>query len=1091
MLTSPLIPSSPIVRDERAPALAPRLLLVLAVFDVSFVQTWMVAQWLLLNTVWIAPGVILATCYRLRGRACLETLILMALADIGGATLAGQSLSEATLLMLIHASGAVAGGMVLRRLQPDGLDLGRSRSTFALFLVAVVVAPPVGVAVNLLIDRFVPQLADQAHYLVLLPGSRMLGEMVARRLLTPVLGIVLATPLALAMLGDTPIAWRKLLTRRRLIDHGVVALVTVGVFFSRGASYTAFLPAALVWIGVRQGIRDVGAATLVSLLIASCAVAMGDGPVDVLNSAPHVRQLFLEVTYLCCYAWILPVAVALESRERLEKDLARSLESSRQILSNLNEVVFRLDRKNRWSYLNPAWEALTGYGVAETIGRSALELIATEDLAPTVELITAFSEGKLPEIRMQRRMRRRDGEMREFEIQVRAVHDGDGRFDGALGSMRDITDQARYMMALQESEQRFRLLCDTSPVGIIRFDRAGAVTYLNVRCELFVMRPSSTLVGQSWGNAFGTANCAVWDELIRVLLTPGAVFERELEITDQYGLRRWLALSMTGEFDPATHCVGYIAAVTDVTEARKSAVELAARTSELRLITENISDVVYRIGLDGTHLYATPSVREVLGHSPAAVVGRRMGDRIHADDRARVQEAFQSLVRGEKDQISIAFREFPSDPSRDMIWLEANSRLLRDRKGQPQEIVSALRDVTHSKTLELELLEAGSRAEAAVRAKSQFLANLSHEIRTPMNGVIGLADLLLGHELDPVSRRYVETIAQSGQTMMALLNDILDMAKIDAGRLHVSHEAFDLRECLDGSLRLMTASALGKGLDLQQDFAANLPQRIVGDSLRLRQVLANLIGNAVKFTSNGFVRLGARRDGDRLVITVADTGIGIASDQQSRLFEEFVQADVTVAGLYGGSGLGLCISRRLAEAMGGQLSLQSEAGRGTILTLTLPVCECASEAAPAKAVVSAVTPVTGQGFHLLVAEDNHTNQIIMQAMLQRLGHQVEVAGCGEDVLEKVEQAQSAGHPFDGVLMDIQMPGMDGLVATRRLRELGHDAAHLPVIAVTANGYAEDIDECLRAGMQGHLVKPVRVHTLADELERMIVRRAAA
>jgi len=177
--------------------------------------------------------------------------------------------------------------------------------------------------------------------------------------------------------------------------------------------------------------------------------------------------------------------------------------------------------------------------------------------------------------------------------------------------------------------------------------------------------------------------------------------------------------------------------------------------------------------------------------------------------------------------------------------------------------------------------------------------------------------------------------------------------------------------------------------------------------------------------------------------------------------------------------------------MGGQLTLQSEAGRGTILTLTLPVCESASEAAPAKAEASAATPMTGQGFHLLVAEDNHTNQIIMQAMLQRLGHQVEVAGCGEDVLEKVEQAQNAGHPFDGVLMDIQMPGMDGLVATRRLRELGHDAADLPVIAVTANGYAEDIDECLRAGMQGHLVKPVRVNTLADELERMIVRRAAA
>jgi PAS domain S-box-containing protein len=500
--------------------------------------------------------------------------------------------------------------------------------------------------------------------------------------------------------------------------------------------------------------------------------------------------------------------------------------------------------------------------------------------------------------------------------------------------------------------------------------------------------------------------------------------------------------------------------------------------------------VVYRIGLDGTHLYATPSVREVLGHVPGAVVGQRMGERIHPDDRAGVMEMFGRLARGEIDQAKIAFREFPHGVDSTLIWLEANSRLLRDARGRPFEIVAALRDVTHNKTLEFELIEARARAEAATRAKSRFLANLSHEIRTPMNGVIGLADLLLGHPLDPVSRRYVETIAQSGQTMMTLLSDILDIARIDAGRVELTCAPFDLRACLADCLHLMTASAMRQGLDLQQVIAPDVPQRVVGDSLRLRQVLANLIGNAVKFTASGFVRLSAIRAGDRLVITVQDSGIGIAADQQVRLFEEFIQADATVAGVYGGSGLGLAISRRLAEVMGGDLSLHSVPGTGTTLTLNLPIVEPDAEQAAVVAPQPSPICAPGTGLRLLVAEDNHTNRIIMTAMLHRLGHRVDVAGCGEDVLDMVAQADAAGQPFDGVLMDIQMPGMDGLDATRALRRRGHDALRLPVIAVTANGYAEDIDQCRDAGMQGHLVKPVRAATLADELDRLMARRAA-
>ena len=1091
MPESPLIAAASDRGADHDPTLVPRLGLIIAVFVASLIQTRLVTQWLMLHTVWIAPGVMLAICYRFSGQRRWYTLILMALADMMGARLAGARPAGAMLFALVHLAEALAAATALRRIAPGGLDLAKPRSAIALGTVALLVAPPVGLGIDLLLQWVSPQMIDEARYVAMFPGPRQIVEIMARWVLPGALGIVLVAPLCLGLLNRAAMPVRRMLTRRRIAGHALVTLATTIVFFSQGSAYLAFLPPVLVWIGVRLGIVDLGAAILLSLLIASAAVAMGNGPSDVLNSAPHVRQMFLEITYLCFYGWIMPVVAALKSRERLERDLARALESHSQILRNLNEVVFRLDAHAHWTFLNPAWEQVTGYRIEDSIGRWAMELILPDDLAATIEQFNHLAEGRLDEVQLQRQFRRRDAELRNVDITVRALRGADGRFEGALGSIRDITDELQQMHRLQESEQRFRRVCDSSPAGIIRLSRKGKITYLNSRCELIVLALSERLLGQTWAKAFGKSSASVWPELVDVLVTPGTVYERELEMVDRAGLRRWLALSVTGEFDAGTRPVGYIAAVIDITASKQAQVELAARTAELRVITENISDIVYRIGLDGRHLFATPSVREVLGHAPHDVIGQRMGERIHPEDRDRMLEAFRRLARGEMEQVSIAFREFLISSDSDVIWLEANSRLLRDQAGKPQEIVSALRDVTRSKKLEFELIEARRRAEAATRAKSQFLANLSHEIRTPMNGVIGLADLLLGNTLDPVSRRYVETIAQSGHTMMKLLNDILDIARVDSGRMQLSNAPFDLNECLAGSLQLMTASAMGKGLDLQLQIAPGTPRHVVGDNLRLRQVLANLVGNAVKFTAHGHVRLGARREGDRLVITVKDSGIGIAPDQQARIFEEFVQVDATIAGFYGGSGLGLSISRRLTEAMGGTLALSSVPDQGTTLILTLPLVLPAAATMPARpAALPVPDPATGR-LHLLLAEDNQTNQMIMTAMLQRLGHSVDVAGCGEDVIERVEAACGEGRPFDGVLMDIQMPGMDGLDAARQLRLRGHDAASLPIIAVTANGYREDIDACIAAGMQGHLVKPVRVADLAGEIDRMTIRRAAA
>lgn len=948
--------------DAPATGFAPRLLLVIAVCAASWLRARFAVPWLMLDTVWIVPGIVTAAVWRgpVRGRGV--TLALMLLACTWGAFTGGSTLAEAGFYALIDAAEGLAAGLVLRRIAADGLDLSRPRSALTLVAVGLGAAFPAGFATCLALVAAFPGVAGLARYVVLWPGPWQVFDIVVRWGLPGVLGILLVTPLAVVLLELPRAALEGRLTRARLVAHALVLVVTGVVFFSRGSVYLAFLPPVLVWVGMRLGPVDLAVATFESLLVASVAVAQGNGPADVLNAAPNVRQVFLEITFACFYGWVMPVAAALESLERLKREMASALQSHRQIVANLNEVVFRIDAAANWTFLNPAWETVTGYPVAETLGRWAMELIEADDLADTIDRFNQLAAGTVDAVEFNRRFARRDGAFREVEITVRALRDADGRFEGALGSLRDVTEAQRQMRLLTASEARFRNVCDAAPVGILRVTVTGRITYVNPSCELILLTSAKKLHGKGWTRAFGEDSAGMWQDIGSILVTPGSIYHREWSIRDRSGATRWLALSVTGEFDDGSTPNGYIAVVVDVTK---------------------------------------------------------------------------------------------------------------------------------SKAAEVDLIDARDRAEAATAAKSRFLANLSHEIRTPMNGVIGLADLLLEAPLDPVSRRYVETIARSGQTMMQLLNDILDIARIDAGRLDLVRAPFDVHECLASSLQLMTASAIAKGLNLDLRIDPGLPRLVVGDSLRVRQILANLIGNAVKFTAQGFVRLSAWREGAAIVITVTDSGIGLSHEQQARVFEDFVQADATIPHAFGGSGLGLAISRRLAVAMGGMLTMASVPGQGTTLKLVLNLVE--PEIMPVLPAPQAepVAVADQGGLNLLLAEDNQTNQMIMVAMLHRLGHQVEVAGCGEDVIEKVAEADATGRAFDAVLMDIQMPGMDGLEATRQLRAGGHDAAALPIIAVTANGYDEDLAACFAAGMQGHLVKPLRIAALAAELDRISPKRAAA
>jgi PAS domain S-box-containing protein len=511
---------------------------------------------------------------------------------------------------------------------------------------------------------------------------------------------------------------------------------------------------------------------------------------------------------------------------------------------------------------------------------------------------------------------------------------------------------------------------------------------------------------------------------------------------------------------------------------------------QLRLLATNATDAVFRLRLDGRSFYASPSALQVFGINPALLVGHHLLFGVHEDDRAMLQQTLDTMADGGLDRTVVSYRtQRPGGET--WRWVEASVALVRDDADTPVEIISAVRDISTRKALEFEL-------EAAVQAKSRFLANMSHEIRTPMNGVIGFTDLLLTSDLAPEQRRQAELIADSGKAMMRLLNDILDLSKVDAGQMQVANEAFDLHHALNGCGRLVAPALQQKGLPLAVEIAEDLPRTVCGDGLRLRQIVLNLLGNAAKFTLTGSVTLRAGTadgaDGGRLlVIDVIDTGIGIAPDRQDAVFEAFTQEEVGTAGRFGGTGLGLSISARMAQLMGGTLTLESAPGQGSRFTLTLPLLvdeNCGELAARPKRNRSAPVAAEHVARRVLVAEDHDINQMLMTSMLTRLGCTVEIAENGMRAVAMVDAARMVREPYDLVFMDIQMPELDGPAAARRIRAAGVTPSELPIVALTANAYADDVAASLAAGMQAHIAKPVTIAQLDEALQRWGAVRTA-
>lgn len=504
---------------------------------------------------------------------------------------------------------------------------------------------------------------------------------------------------------------------------------------------------------------------------------------------------------------------------------------------------------------------------------------------------------------------------------------------------------------------------------------------------------------------------------------------------------------------------------------------------KFRGIFDRVQDVYYRARLDGTLEMVSPSVRKY-GYDPAGLTGGPVS-RVFADPRepARIQERLLSEWEVRDHEVRLR-RADGSD-----VVASLSGALVRDEQGRPAGIEGFARDITERIRNQDELERARREAETASRAKSEFLATVSHEIRTPLNAILGLADMLLDSDLPQAAREDAELLRRSGETLLGLINDVLDFSRIDAGRLELEEVTFVPARVASDVADPLRPMATNKSLELCVRVGAGLEERAVGDVRRLRQVLLNLTGNAIKFTEKGRIVIGAealpgRGDGERWVrFQVVDTGPGIPVAALERVFEPFTQGDASTTRRHGGSGLGLTIARRLVEAMGGEIGLASVEGRGTNVWFEVPLRRAPQ---PGEGSVIPAAPASPSArARILVVEDNPVNQRIVEAVLEKLGHAVAVAENGKEALEALDRAS-----YELILMDCQMPEMDGYEATRSIREReGRDALpRIPIIAMTANAMDGDRERCLAAGMDDYLAKPVRAADLGAAVARNLARR---
>jgi len=769
---------------------------------------------------------------------------------------------------------------------------------------------------------------------------------------------------------------------------------------------------------------------------------------------------------------------------------------------------------------NQAAERLYGYSAREMAGQSILLTVPPEGAASLRETLAALSRGERVEPYETVRIRK-DGSRLCVSVTISPIGDPDGRATGAIALARDITPQKLAEDALLRSEQRFRQLAEN-------INEVFWVMDVTARQIVYV----SPAYPEIWGRTCESCSLASWRESIypddreraeaafqRQL--QGETVETEYRILKPDGSVRWIRDRAFPVCDDAGRLIRVAGVASDNTNWKRA--EEALRNSESRfrrLVDSNIIGV-FTASSGGRICDANDAFLEMHGYTREELEsGMVRWDRPSSPESAQVIQSAIQQVRATGVMLPVEI-EFDRKDGRRVPALLGLASLddamdravgfeldLSARRQAELVLARYLSDIEDAQVKIEEqaaqlaqqaeaLALARDQAEAANRAKSQFLANISHEIRTPLNGVIGMTKLLLESGLSGELRHYAEVAYSSGEILLALIGDILDFSKIEARKLRLETIDFDVRALLDDTVELLGAAASQKGLELTCAVAPETPSLVHGDPLRLHQILLNLVGNAIKFTHQGRVDIRLRVDHrDESAATfrfeVADTGIGVSRDQSSALFSPFVQADGSITRKYGGTGLGLAISKQLAELMGGEIGLESELGRGSTFWFTARLGKPARSAASQTASAAQPSPrqsakppaaaVSLADARILVVDDVDINRKVALAILAKLGGRADAVSSGAAALAALEETA-----YDLILMDCGMPDMDGYEATRRIRqrESVNGKPRIPILALTAHASAGDRARCVESGMDEYLRKPIDPRRLAEAVGKWL------